>query len=220
MRVNGPALHPTGLREREKQNKLHRIRTAAEELFSEFGFEDVTTRQIAQRAQIGEATLFRYMSSKKELLLLVYGDKMERLLDRIEHDDASSSTRSDPTDGHSYCHRLYAIYEGRSAFYRDDPGNAAIYLREAYEAGSAIGNRSIEQGDRCIRLATKILREGQRVGALNTSVDPRLVAQNCHGIFLHEVDRTPVRGFPPGTIWERVRERLVVQLEPLVTQRR
>ena len=60
-----------GRRERNKQNKLDRITTAARELFSEHGVDDVTTQQIADKADIGTGTLFLYAKTKGELLLLV-----------------------------------------------------------------------------------------------------------------------------------------------------
>lgn len=42
------------------------------------------------------------------------------------------------------------------------------------------------------------------------------MAQNCHAIYMHEIDRTPVRGFDPDRIWERLGPRLDAQLRPLV----
>ncbi|KRE80996.1 TetR/AcrR family transcriptional regulator [Arthrobacter sp. Soil762] len=60
-----------GRRERNKQDKLDRITAAARELFSEHGVDDVTTQQIADKADIGTGTLFLYAKTKAELLLLV-----------------------------------------------------------------------------------------------------------------------------------------------------
>lgn len=60
-----------GRRERNKQHKLDRITAAASELFSEFGVDEVTTQQIADKADIGTGTLFLYAKTKAELLLLV-----------------------------------------------------------------------------------------------------------------------------------------------------
>ena len=62
---------PPGRRERNKQQKLDRITAAANELFAEHGVEDVTTQQIADKADIGTGTLFLYAKTKGELLLLV-----------------------------------------------------------------------------------------------------------------------------------------------------
>ena len=60
-----------GRRERNKQYKLDRITAAARELFSERGVDEVTTQQIADKADIGAGTLFLYAKTKGELLLLV-----------------------------------------------------------------------------------------------------------------------------------------------------
>jgi TetR/AcrR family transcriptional regulator len=60
-----------GRRERNKQNKLDRITAAAGELFAEHGVDEVTTQQIADKADIGTGTLFLYAKTKAELLLLV-----------------------------------------------------------------------------------------------------------------------------------------------------
>ena len=63
-----------GLRERNKLEKLERIGRAAWELFREKGFEAATTREIAERAQVGVGTIFLYAKTKQELLVLVYWD--------------------------------------------------------------------------------------------------------------------------------------------------
>ena len=60
-----------GRRERNKQVKLDRITAAAAELFAEHGVDEVTTQQIAEKADIGTGTLFLYAKTKAELLLLV-----------------------------------------------------------------------------------------------------------------------------------------------------
>lgn len=62
---------PIGRRERNKQAKLERIVDVARELFAERGVDEVTTQQIADKADIGAGTLFLYVKSKGELLLLV-----------------------------------------------------------------------------------------------------------------------------------------------------
>jgi AcrR family transcriptional regulator len=62
---------PVGRRERNKQEKLERITAAARELFAERGVDEVTTQEIADKADIGTGTLFLYAKTKGELLLLV-----------------------------------------------------------------------------------------------------------------------------------------------------
>lgn len=71
---------PVGRRERNKQEKLDRIVAAASELFAEHGVDEVTTQQIADKADIGTGTLFLYAKTKGELLLLVQNVKYAEAL--------------------------------------------------------------------------------------------------------------------------------------------
>ncbi len=76
------ASQPVGRRERNKQDKLDRITAAASELFAVHGIDEVTTQQVADKADIGAGTLFLYAKTKGELLLLVqnahYAEALER----------------------------------------------------------------------------------------------------------------------------------------------
>ena len=76
------ASQPVGRRERNKQAKLERIITAASELFAEHGVDEVTTQQIADKADIGTGTLFLYAKTKGELLLLVQNAQYAAALER------------------------------------------------------------------------------------------------------------------------------------------
>ena len=73
---------PLGRRERNKLDKLQRITAAAGELFAERGVDDVTTQEIADRADIGTGTLFLYAKTKGELLLLVQNSMYAEALQR------------------------------------------------------------------------------------------------------------------------------------------
>lgn len=215
---NGDAVKPQGQRDKSKAERAARIRNAAQELLAESNFEDITTKRVAERAGIGEATLFRYIGSKQRLLNVVYGDQMDAMLNVTEERDIANATATPAAKRgpNWYLNRIYAAYQARCAFYLRNPHNATLYLRAGFDPTDELVPRHLAQGDRTIRLVAAILMEGQRTGKVRTDVDPALVAQNCHGVFIHEVDRTPVRGFAPDSIWDRVHARLRVQLEPLV----
>lgn len=74
--------HAPGRRERNKQAKLDRIVTAATELFSRRNVDDVTTQEIADKADIGAGTLFLYVKSKGDLLLLVQNARYSAAFER------------------------------------------------------------------------------------------------------------------------------------------
>ena len=84
------APQPLGRRERNKQQKLDRITAAAGELFAEHGVDEVTTQQIADKADIGTGTLFLYARTKGELLLLVQNAHYAEALERGRADAASA----------------------------------------------------------------------------------------------------------------------------------
>ncbi len=73
-------------RQRERQARLDAVLGAARALVRERGFAGATTRSIAERCELSEATLFHYFKSKDEIFtsLLFEGiDFMSRGLDEI-----------------------------------------------------------------------------------------------------------------------------------------
>ncbi|GAA1874878.1 TetR/AcrR family transcriptional regulator [Paeniglutamicibacter psychrophenolicus] len=204
-----------GLRERSRLERLRRIRAAAEELFNERGYEQTTTKEVAERAGVGEATLFRYVTTKHELLLLTIGENMNQAIDSIEaadlHTAPSSRTAAD------YIARVYAVFEERAKFFGADPENVTSYLHYGFRAGSQLGAQSVAQGDRIINLVSSILDSAADSGFFSPDVESRVVAQNCNGTYIHEVLRSPVRQFSADDFWERLQKRLSVQIEPLFT---
>jgi TetR/AcrR family transcriptional regulator len=115
------ASQPVGRRERNKQAKLDRITAAARELFAEYGIDDVTTQQIADRADIGTGTLFLYAKSKGELLLLVQNSAYADALAKGTADAAETSRLLDA---------VMAIIRPVVECNRKQIDNGRTYLRE------------------------------------------------------------------------------------------
>ncbi len=84
-----------GRRERNKDTKRAAIFDAAAALFEAQGFAAVTPQQIADRADVAAGTVFRYASSKAELLLMVYNVEFERAVARGHDAAARSDDRED-----------------------------------------------------------------------------------------------------------------------------
>ncbi|TDL32293.1 TetR/AcrR family transcriptional regulator [Arthrobacter nitrophenolicus] len=204
---------PVGLRERARLERYRNIRAAAEQLFNQRGYEHTTTKEVAELAGVGEATLFRYVSNKHELLLLVIGERMDTTIQAIE--DADRELAASTSSAQDFKDRIYAIFRKRAEFYALDPENVTSYLHYGFKAGSQLGAQSIAQGDRIIALTSSILDSARDAGHLTAHVDSGIVAQNCNGTYIHEVLRTPARGFRPEDLWDRLHERLRVQIEPL-----
>jgi len=110
-----------GRRERNKQEKLDRITAAASELFSVHGVDEVTTQQIADKADIGTGTLFLYAKTKGELLLLVQNSSYA---DALERGRAAAGETTDALDA------VMAIVRPVVECNRTQIDNGRTYLRE------------------------------------------------------------------------------------------
>lgn len=110
-----------GRRERNKLEKLDRITAAASELFSEHGVDEVTTQQIADKADIGTGTLFLYAKTKGELLLLVQNSSYA---DALQRGRAAASKTPDVLDA------VMAIVRPVVECNRTQIDNGRTYLRE------------------------------------------------------------------------------------------
>lgn len=108
-------------RERNKLDKLERITAAAAALFAERGVDDVTTQEIADRADIGTGTLFLYAKTKGELLLLVQNSLYEAALERGTQDSAAAATTLDA---------VMAVVRPVVECNRTQVDNGRTYLRE------------------------------------------------------------------------------------------
>ena len=115
------ASQPFGRRERNKQAKLERITAAASELFAEHGVDEVTTQQIAEKADIGTGTLFLYAKTKGELLLLVQNAQYSGALERGR---AAAETIPDVLDA------VMSIVQPVVHCNRTQIDNGRTYLRE------------------------------------------------------------------------------------------
>jgi len=63
-----------GLRERNAAMTRRAIYLAAMELFTANGYDDTTMEEIAQRADIGSSTLYRYFANKESIVLEPFGE--------------------------------------------------------------------------------------------------------------------------------------------------
>jgi len=112
---------PVGRRERNKQAKLERITAAARELFIEHGVDDVTTQQIAEKADIGTGTQFLYAKTKGELLLLVQNSGYA---DALTEGEAAARSIPNPLDA------VMAIIRPVVECNRTQIDNGRTYLKE------------------------------------------------------------------------------------------
>ena len=112
----------TSLRERKKTAKQERILESATRLFAEKGYEAATTAEIAEAAEVGVGTLFRYAGSKAELLVAVMNS---RFAEGIE------AGLSEATEGRAMAESIIVILRPFVEESMTHPENMLAYEREA-----------------------------------------------------------------------------------------
>src|ERR1700728_2851776 len=117
-----------GLRERNKLDKLHRIKEAATELFMQRGFDDTTTRAIALRAGVGLGTVFVYAPTKRDLLFLIINEDLQAVVNRAAGLVQPSRSMLD---------NLLRVFRAHYRYFGQRPALSRLALREMmfYDAG-------------------------------------------------------------------------------------
>ncbi|WP_202707196.1 TetR/AcrR family transcriptional regulator [Sporosalibacterium faouarense] len=66
-----------GLRSKKKELTRKKILEASKELFKENGYEECTTEEIAQRAEIGVGTVYNYYNSKSDIFIAAMKEEFD-----------------------------------------------------------------------------------------------------------------------------------------------
>ena len=156
----------------DAQRNLERVLDAATEMFAASG-PDVSVHEIAERAGVGPATVFRRFPTKDDLILAVVGRHVDRLCELA-----------------------------RETLAEDDPGAAFLdFVRRVAELNMSSPGlhqcvvHCVEKpgGAELERLAVEIVSRAQRAGAVRNDVQPGDVPLLIRGALLSA---------PPGQ-WRR-----------------
>ncbi|NVO15270.1 MAG: TetR/AcrR family transcriptional regulator [Rhodoplanes sp.] len=170
-----------GRRERNKIEKLRRIKEAAMELFTRKGFDDTTTREIAAAADVGLGTVFIYAANKRDLLFLIANDGLEGVEERAH-------ACLDPTA--PLLENLLNIFRHHYEFFCRQPALSRLVLREMafYEAG-AQARPFQETREALIRLLGKAVQAAIDRNTVSPGDTPQFVGWTLFCIYQVELRR-------------------------------
>ena len=159
-----------GVRERLKQERQERIIAAAREVFAEKGFESATLKQIAGNAGLGIATLFNYVTDKRDLIYLIFNEEMEQLVEKA---------LATPKSWQSFEGKILSITEPHYRLFAQDPVLSRILLSEVMlqTPGFHLGRfRSLRQ--RLIDGIEKLAVEAQETGEIDMEESADMIARH------------------------------------------
>jgi AcrR family transcriptional regulator len=178
---SSPSTHrpQIGLRERNKADKLKRIKEAATELFLKKGYDNTTTRAIAHRAGVGMGTVFVYAPTKRDLLFLIVNDDLQSVVRRA----ASMVQPSKPL-----VENLLRVFRAHYRYYGERPTLSRLALREMmfYAEGPEAG-KFLKTRERLIVLLDDIVRFAIEHKEIAPHEDSKLIAWVIFSIFQIEI---------------------------------
>ena len=170
-----------GLRERNKLDKLRRIKAAAGELFVSKGYDETTTREIAARADVGMGTLFLYADNKRDLLFLIANDELDVIISA-----APARLRSD----RPVLANLIATYKPIYELFCRQPPLSRMTLREMtfYDKGRQ-AKRFNDSREQLIAVITRIMQMGQERKEIESAETPAFIGWVAFCIYQVELRR-------------------------------
>jgi AcrR family transcriptional regulator len=175
------APHPLGLRERNKLDKLRRIKDVARRLFLAKGFDDTTMREIAQRAGVGLGTIFLYAENKRDLLFLIINEQLEAITQKSEGAIDPSASLLD---------NLLAVARLHYEFFGRQPALSRLVLREMTFYDSGAQARPFQKTrERLINLFGKIVELAMTQKRVASPESPQFIGWTIFCIFQVELRR-------------------------------
>jgi TetR/AcrR family fatty acid metabolism transcriptional regulator len=163
-------------KEREYQNHRKEILSAAEGVFAEKGFFSSTMSEIAERAEFGTGTLYKYFKSKEDLYFTLIDEKT----DAINH-----LAKVELARGASPVERIRKVLDLQFEFVEKNRDFFRIYISERNrfewtmkdELGKGIHDKMVAY----IRILTQVMKEGMKEGEFKL-MDPTDLAHALVGI--------------------------------------
>jgi AcrR family transcriptional regulator len=172
----------SGPRALAKAERRRRLKEAATAVFAEKGYEAATTREIAARAQLGAATLFRYAEQKRDLLLMIVNDA---LID-IDAVAFAQVDRSAPL-----ADALLVLFTPRFEYWSANLSLARETIHETVLARASDetfeARRYTVRRRQLLEVMVDLIRHKQACGEVRSDEDPELIAELVLGIYLAHV---------------------------------
>jgi AcrR family transcriptional regulator len=173
----------SGLRERNKLEKRRRIIDATLSLLAEKGFEQTTTREIAERAGVASGTIFLYAHDKLDLFLMSITEDLDPL---------TVSAFAEVDQGAPLVEQLSAFFRRRFEFWARWPELSRVATREMAASFSSSTSspemaRGIKRRAQTLAKVEEMLRREQKKGGLRKDADLDSLARILLYIYLTEL---------------------------------
>jgi AcrR family transcriptional regulator len=164
-----------GRRERQRLKTRAKITRAARTLFARKGFDATTTQEIAAKADIGTGTLFNYAKTKEDLLLLVFREEMDVVVER--------AFATIPSKG-SLLDQLLHVFDAFVAYHQRDVEIAHALIRQLSSVNAPETRDDIIVFMRAlVARISELIQDAQTRGELRGHLPRGILAHNLFSIY-------------------------------------
>lgn len=163
----------TRTRADQKRDTREKIREAAWELFTTIGYDDTTTKAIAERAGVAAGTVFVHAPDKEDLLHLVMHDRLLR----------ATEERFERLPDAPLVDQLMFVFDGVFRMYAEHPGVAAAFVQRVPMARGPNAQRVSAVTYAFFGRIAGLVAAAQARGEVTAAVDPMQCAQNFFALY-------------------------------------
>jgi TetR/AcrR family transcriptional regulator, fatty acid metabolism regulator protein len=153
-------------------DKRRNILDAAICVFARQGFHSTRVSDIADEAGVAYGLVYHYFNSKDEVLNELFTERWSLLLAAI--DEADRGAESPRT-------KLAAVAGFIIDSYRHEPELMKVIIVEVTRAANSFGRTHLPEIRRAYDSITRIVAEGQEVGAFRRDIDPAFASMSFYG---------------------------------------
>ena len=165
--------HPPGtLHARKRRKARATIVSAAFQLFAEHGFDNVTVAAIAERAEVGRTTFFRYFGDKQQVLFADDSAEVDRMCAYVR-DKADRPLGADLGAALTLLREASLVTRPYAAL---SPAHSAVLVRLLRESIDLRSRYLLTRQQRALRLAGALIEAG---AAENVAVLAAHAAMAC-----------------------------------------
>jgi AcrR family transcriptional regulator len=176
-----------GIKAQKNPAKGAAILKAAEKIFAQKGFHEATISDIAKTAEVSEATIYEYFSSKEELLFTIPAETIhqyqEKNLEILEYIQGAAN-------------KLRFLIYRHLKLYASNPDYANVVMLILKGNRNFLKTEAYEIVQRSARNTTQVLEEGIQNGEFGQHIKPYLVRAMIWGTIEHLVTRKSLFGKP------------------------
>ncbi|MFW5966893.1 MAG: TetR/AcrR family transcriptional regulator [Persicimonas sp.] len=159
--------------DKQRGDKRERILDGALKAFAKKGFYNTKVSEIAAESGVADGTIYLYFENKDDLLISLFEDRMEWIINRLESELAS--VEGDAVD------KLRHMFKIHCRLAVEKPDLAEFITVELRQSAKFVKEYENPKFGDYLKILHGLIEDGQKSGQVREDIDVRLVSRACFG---------------------------------------